>query len=404
MKNKDNMTPLQIFNQDFKVAMEEKNFEKVGEALQAYSLSLVAELADAAAEYRQTADASILASRGVRSLTSAEQSFYDGIITAMQAPDVRQALTGADKTIPQTVIDTVLADIENKHPLLAALDIVNTYGSTKWILAKDKMQRAQWGAITSAITAELTGEIDKLEFSDHKMTAFLPVPKDLLKLGASYLDAYVRRILTDALACGLEYGAVKGTGNNMPIGMVKNLDGAVTNGNYADKTAVAVTSFDVTSYMALVARLAEKPKATGEAKGRPRAVTKVALIVNPADYLTKIIPATTVLATDGSYKRDIFPFPTEVFQTEQLSTGEAVLGVMENGKIKYQMFVSTGTSGNIEYSDDYRFLEDARVYAIKLLGTGRPVDNNCFVKLNIANLEALKLKVEVSNIADAAGH
>lgn len=404
MKNKDNMTPLQIFNQNFKAAMEEKNFNKVGEALQAYSLSLVAELADAAAEYRQTADASILASRGVRSLTSAEQSFYDGIITAMQAPDVRQALTGADKTIPQTVIDTVLADIENKHPLLAALDIVNTYGSTKWILAKDKMQRAQWGAITSAITAELTGEIDKLEFSDHKMTAFLPVPKDLLKLGASYLDAYVRRILTDALACGLEYGAVKGTGNNMPIGMVKNLDGAVTSGNYADKTAVAVTSFDVTSYMALVARLAEKPKATGEAKGRPRAVTKVALIVNPADYLTKIIPATTVLATDGSYKRDIFPFPTEVFQTEQLNTGEAVLGVMENGKIKYQMFVSTGTSGNIEYSDDYRFLEDARVYAIKLLGTGRPVDNNCFVKLNIANLEALKLKVEVSNIAGAAGH
>lgn len=404
MKNKDNMTPLQIFNQNFKAAMEEKNFNKVGEALQAYSLSLVAELADVAAEYRQTADASILASRGVRSLTSAEQSFYDGIITAMQAPDVRQALTGADKTIPQTVIDTVLADIENKHPLLAALDIVNTYGSTKWILAKDKMQRAQWGAITSAITAELTGEIDKLEFSDHKMTAFLPVPKDLLKLGASYIDAYVRKILTDALACGLEYGAVKGTGNNMPIGMVKNLDGAVTSGNYADKTAVAVTSFDVTSYMALVARLAEKPKATGQASGRPRAVTKVALIVNPADYLTKIIPATTVLATDGSYKRDIFPFPTEVFQTEQLSTGEAVLGVMENGKIKYQMFVSTGTSGNIEYSDDYRFLEDARVYAIKLLGTGRPVDNNCFVKLNIANLEALKLKVEVSNIADAAVH
>ena len=54
MKNKDNMTPLQIFNQDFKVAMEEKNFEKVGEAMQTYGRSLVAELADAAAEYRQT--------------------------------------------------------------------------------------------------------------------------------------------------------------------------------------------------------------------------------------------------------------------------------------------------------------------------------------------------------------
>jgi hypothetical protein len=63
------------------------------------------------------------------------------------------------------------------------------------------------------------------------------------------------------------------------------------------------------------------------------------------------------------------------------------------------MFLSSGYRGNVEYSDEYQFLEDNRVYAIKLFGTGRPVDNNCFIKLNISNLEPMKLKVTVEQEA-----
>ena len=102
----------------------------------------------------------------------------------------------------------------------------------------------------------------------------------------------------------------------MPIGGNRDLNGGVVEGVYPEKEAVEVTSLDAISYMALIALLAEKPKLEGEAKGRPRVVSKVALICNPVDYLTKIIPATTVLATDGTYKNNVFPFPTEVFPTE----------------------------------------------------------------------------------------
>lgn len=398
MKNIDmNKTAAQRFKASFKAAVEAKNFDAIGDAVQVYTDDLVAELSDAAREYRQTADASILSARGIRTLTSAEQKFYNDFIEATSAPDPKQALNGLDKTIPQTVIDTVISDIENKHPLLGALDIVNTYGSVKWIMATDKKQLAQWGKIATSISQALDGTITDIEFGAQKLTAYISVPKDLLKLGASYIDAYVRRILADALACGLEYGAIKGTGKDMPIGWNRDLDGPVVAGVYTEKTAVTVTSLDSAAYMALVALLAEKPKAEGEAKGRPRAVGKVALVCNPTDYLTKIIPATTVLATDGSYKSNIFPFPTEVFPSEMCDEGEAYLGLMENGKIEYKLFLSTGVSGNIEYSDEYQFLEDARVYAIKLLGTGRPVDNNCFVKLDISELEPMQLKVAVTN-------
>lgn len=399
MKNRDTFTEArQQLKADIKTALDNKDTNMLAESIQTFAESIVADFADAAAEYKQTADKAVLASRGIRTLTSAEQRFYDDFIEAASSANPKQALTGVDTTIPQETIDTVISDIQNAHPLLAALDIVNTHGSTKWIMAVDKKQLAQWGQLTSAITKELTGKIEAVEIGSDKLTAFIPVPKDLLKLGAAYVDAYVRLILSDAAACGMEYGAVKGTGKNMPIGGNRDLNGGVVDGVYPEKEAIEVTSLTPAGYMALVALLAEKPKVSGEAKGRPRVVNKVALICNPVDYLTKIIPATTVLATDGTYKNSIFPFPTEVFPTEVCDAGEAYLAVMEGDKIKYMMFLSTGLSGNIEYSDEYQFLEDNRVYAIKLLGTGRPVDNNCFVKLNISNLKPLEVKVAVSSI------
>ena len=400
MKNKDtNKTAIQIFNQDLKAAMEAKDWDGVAKAFQNYSESIISDLADAANEFKQTGDRNVLAARGVRTLTNAEQKFYNDFIEAASSDNPKQALTGVEKTIPQTIIDTVISDIENAHPLLAALDIVNTYGATKWILAKDTKQLAQWGKLTSAITKELEGAIEVIDFGSNKLTAFIPVPKDLLKLGAAYVDTYIRKILADALALGKEYGAVKGTGKDMPIGMNRNLEeSSSTPGVYAEKEAVALTSLTTSEYMNIVAKLAEKPKADGEDEGRSRVVSKVAFICNPVDHLTKVVPATTVMATDGTYKNNVFPFPTVVFPSEACDKNEAYIGIMEGDKIKYILFLSTGTSGNIDYSDEYQFLEDNRVYAIKLLGTGRPVDNNCFVKLDISNLQPLQIKVAVSNI------
>lgn len=397
MQNKDaRNAALNQFRQNFRTGLENKDFDQVASALQVYADSLVNNLTDAAQEFQKTSDEAILARAGVRPVPSEVKAWYDGIVKAFSAEEPRQALTGVDKTIPEFVIDTVLSDINNNHPLLAALDVVNTRGNTKYIIAKDKHQLAQWGKLTAAITKELEGTIEEGHFGQDKLTAFLPVPKDLLKLGASYINAYIVKILSDALACGFEFGAIKGTGKDMPIGAVKNLDGAVVQGEYPDKEAIPVASFDIKTFMTLVAMLAEKPKYAGEAKGRPRKVTKVALIVNPSDFLTKVIPATTVLATDGSYKNNVFPFPTEVFPTEELDEGEALFGIMEDGKIKYKLFLSTGIGGNIEYSDDYQFLEDNRVYAIKLLGTGRPDDNNCFIKLDISGLVPLTLNVNIT--------
>lgn len=398
MKNKDtNKTALQAFRQDFRDGLENKDLDKVTQAFETYSQSLVDDLADAANEFKQTADQSVLTARGIRTLTSAEQKFYTDFAETAKARDPKQALTGLDLTIPETVIDTVIADIQNDHPLLSYIDMTNTYGKVKWVMAEDKRQLAQWGALTTAITQQLSGKIKEIEFGTNKLTAYVVVPKDLIALGASYIDAYVRTILSDALAVGMEYGAIRGTGKNMPIGMIRDLDVSGTEpGTYAEKAAVTVTSFDINSYMALVAQLATKPAAEGETVGRPRAIRRVGLIVNPTDALTKITPATTVLATDGTYSRNVFPFPTELITCEELQPGEAIMGVMGENYLDYKMFLSSGYRGNVEYSDEYQFLEDNRVYTIKLFGTGRPVDNNCFIKLDITGLQPRKFEVSIT--------
>lgn len=393
MKNKDALlAKREKFAQNFKNALDAKDETKIAEAFGEFADDIQQSLLDTANEITATADSAVLARRGIRQLTSAEQKFYTNLATAMKDPNPQQALANVDVTIPQTVIDTVLTDIENSHPLLAAINIQNTFGKVKWIYSDDTKQMAQWAAITTAIAQELSGTIHSLEFSTCKLSAFIPVPKDLLDLAPAYLDAYVRIILADALAYGLEYGFTSGTGKNMPIGMRKNINGAVTNGEYPDKTKVKLKSLDIKSYCNVIAKIAKSDLENG----KTRTVPKVDLIVNPVDYITKIVPATTVLATDGSYKNNIFPYPTTVYPSEMIEEGTAIIGMLD----KYAACLSTGKDGKVDYSDQYQFLEDNRVYLIKLYGTGRPKNNNDFVLLDISALEPLKLNVTIENIAD----
>ena len=43
-----------------------------------------------------------------------------------------------------------------------------------------------------------------------------------------------------------------------------------------------------------------------------RSFDQVTLICNQKDYLSKVMPATTVLNAAGAFTSNIFPFPTEI--------------------------------------------------------------------------------------------
>ncbi len=335
---------------------------------------------------RDAQDENILAARGCRVLTSQERQYYEAVIGAMKSDDPKQALTNINKVLPETVIDAVFEDLVTSHPLLAEIDFRNT-GALVKILLSTTGGAAKWGPLGKTITAELSANFIELDLSLASLTAFLPVNRYMLDLGPAWLDRYVRELLSEALAVELETGIISGNGKDAPIGMMKKLTGAV-DGVYSDKTAVAVTDLSPASCGPLLATLSKGPN------GKSRAVSRVLLVVNPEDYFTRVFPATTVRAADGTYSKDVFPFPTTVVQSAAVPAGKAVMGL----PAKYFMGLGTQSGGKIEYSDEYKFLERQRIYAIFLYGYGRAMDENAFLLLDISGLKGAALEVRVTEL------
>ena len=322
-------------------------------------------------------DRNILAARGIRQLTGEETEFYNKIIASARQ-DAQTVITNITSALPQTVIDSVMDDMRAAYPLLDMIDFTNTGAAIKWVLNAQGAQAAAWGELNEAITKDLAGAIQVVDMTQRKLTAYMFTTQDMLALGPQWLDRYVRAILADALAAGLETGIVDGDGVKSPIGMTRNFTGAYdqTTG-YARKSATSVVALDATTYGALLSQLTVDGNTS-----KPRSVSRVILVVNPADYFTKVLPATTMLTPTGQYVNGILPFPTDIIQSVGVPSGKAVIGIAK----KYFMGVGTGKGGKLEYSDEYKFLEDLRTYKIKFYGMGRPYDINAFLYLDISSL------------------
>lgn len=324
-------------------------------------------------------------------LKANEEKFYQSIIGAMQSSNPRQAFDGLDNALPESIIDKVIEDIKTAHPLLDAINFTNTNALTKIIVNKQGIQLATWDALNSEITKELSGAIGRIDLNLCKLSSYIPISKDMLALGPVWIDAYVRNILAESIALALETAIIDGTGNKEPVGMNRSVadDAAVTGGVYPKKEKVVVTKLDPVSYGTILSKLSDAPN------GRTRVFDNIIFVVNPKDYYTKIMPSSIKLIPDGTYKNNIFPFPTTVIQSSGMPVGEAVFGLAD----KYFMGIGAGTNGGkIEYSDEYKFLEDERVYLTKLYGNGRALDDNAFILADISTLQPLVQEISIDGV------
>lgn len=333
-------------------------------------------------------DENILAQRGFRQLTQKETAYYNKLIEAGKASNPKQAMTNLIDidAMPETVLEDVYKDLTEEHPLLAKINFQNVKYLTKWILNDHTAQSAAWGEINSEITKEIESSFKVVEITQCKLTAFTVIEKDMLDLGPVFLDNYIRTFLKEALYCALEQGIVTGTGLKMPIGLNRDIHKGVqfsTETGYPEKEAVKITSFMPAEYGAVLAKLA-----TAES-GRMRKFDEVTLVCNQVDFLTKVMPATTALTATGGFATNLFPFPTEVVRSNELATGKAILFLPE----EYFMGVGTTKDGVIEYSDEFKFLEDKRTFKIKMHAMGKAFDNTVAVVLDISELDPAYITV-----------
>ena len=369
-------------------------------------------------------DRNILAQRGFRQLTAEENKYYQALIEAGKSKNPVQTYAGllSDKVMPTTIIEDVYKDLLAEHPLLAKINFQSVQYLTRWILNDHSVQTAAWGAVNSQIAQQITSAFRTVEITQCKLSAYAVIEKDMLDLGPAFLDNYIRTFLKEALAVALEDAIVTGNGLNMPIGLDRDIHQGVSvssSTGYPQKTAVALTSFMPKEYGAILAELCETEvyytaDATGvitaastaaNSDGSPksgytkhggamRSFDEVTLICNMKDYLSKVMPATTVLNAAGSFTNNIFPFPTDVVRSNRVPTGKAILCLPE----EYFFGIGSSKEGTLEYSDDYHFLEDQRVFKIKMHGYGKAWDNTVAILLDISQLVEAYVYIKAADV------
>ena len=349
-------------------ALKENNNEKVTEALVRMAEGIQENLINEARSMVNTElnDIAILDRRGVAQLTSEERKYYNEVIE-------KRGFTDLTVTLPRTVFERVFEDLLQNHPLLSKINFVNTTAATEWIIRTTECEGAWWGKLTDSIKKELEHSFEKIQTGMYKLSAYMPVAKAMLDLGAEWLDRYVRTVLSEAISIGLELAIVAGTGKDQPIGMIKNLKGSVVEGVYPDKVATVLEDLrPVTLGTKVMAPLTKNGK---------RAVPSVLMLVNPIDYWSKIFPATTILTANGVYLYGVLPIPGEVVQSVAVPEGKLIAGMAKD------YFLGVGSTGKIEYSDEYKFVEDERVYIAKQYANGLPKDNDSFLVFDISKLD-----------------
>lgn len=383
-------TPAMLLQEQLEAAQEEGSNEAMCKAFAEWADGVQQNIIQQAKGIVDQNDRNVLASRGVRQLTSEENKYYNAVIDAMKSNNPRAALSDLDVVMPTTVIDAVFEDLVDQHPLLSAINFQNTNGIIEMIVNTHSRQLATWSPLCAEITKELTSGFKKIKMNMDKLSAFIPVCNAMLDLGPAWLDRYVRTILQEALYLGLEEAIINGTGKNQPIGMNRQVGEGVTvtDGVYPEKETIPMNSFDPVTYCKLLDGMTTTPN------GHYRNVNGVIMVVNPSDYLTKIMPATTVRTADGSWNSNVLPFPTTIIQSVQVPKNRAIIGLAN----RYFMGIGTAKSGKLEYSDEYHFLEDERVYRIRLYGHGEPLDNNAFVYADITNLQPTVQEVVVKEV------
>ncbi|MCM1115683.1 MAG: phage major capsid protein [Clostridium sp.] len=385
-----NIVDIQQKANDFMEAVKSGNAEKMAQSSQLLFEAIAQKLIDDNAN--NNANSVIMAQRGDRVLTTEETKFYKNWAKAAASDNPKQAFTDliTKDGMPETIIEDVYKNLQQNHPLLSKVDFRDVKYLTKMIVNKHTKDLAVWGKITEEYKKKLESSFDVFYIEQATLSAFLVLPKEMLKLGPNWLDNYVRTILYEAIACGAVYGIVDGKGaEGEPIGMTRDVSEGVSHSDkdgYPRKTPIKVTNFDVKNYLELVAKLSK------DEQGNDKIFEKVTLITKLQDYLLKIAPATTVRGLDGEYKNNLFPFPTEYVPVAAgLNDGEALLVLPD----EYKFLIGAGKNGVITYSDDVKYIEKERVYGIDFHAAGRFVDNNSAILLDISELDPSYITIAV---------
>lgn len=362
---------------------EDSTPDQISDAMQA-AVTAIAEDAgtQVRAEYEElknVTDNNVLQARGIPTLTAEETKFYNEV----------QKAGGFDDNLvwPQTIFERIFEDIQKDHPILRLVKFSPTVGLTKVIRSRRKGV-AVFGPLHKDMEGQLDAEFGATEYTQLALTAFFLISKDTLILGPRWINRYVRLCLSEAVKDVWAQKIIIGTGNNEPIGLLKDLDGAVVGGKYPDKDVAGTLTFKdaatmVTEMAGVLKKVSKFERSIGDDDENPeekyrKVRGKVSLLVNPANYYDIVARVTTQNA-NGVFVTNL-PFISEdkIVESEDVPVDKLIVFV--DGEYEA---TQSQPEKVYEYKETFA-MKRAVLYAIDMLGNGQPVDNYAAQVYNIS--------------------
>ena len=351
---------------------EEATSEQVNAALEAYVTAIAEDAGkQVRAEYdelKNVTDNRVLEARGIPTLTAEETKFYNEAVKT----------GGFDSEVvwPETILERVFENLQKDHPILSIINFTPTVGRVKVIRAR-RTGVAVFGPLHKDLEGQLDSKFGASEFVQLALTAFFLVSNDTLDLGPRWIDRFINLSLTEAVRDIWAEKIIAGTGNDEPIGLLKDLNGAVTAGVYPDKATAGTLTFgkdkivtEVASVMKKLSKFTYKVDKTDEGEVKYRSVAgKVFLIVNPVNYWD-IVSRITFANLNNIYG-SAMPFIDVKNIIESVDVPENKLIAFVEGE--YDATQSRAEKVSV-YKETFA-MKRATLYAVDMLGNGYPTNN-----------------------------
>lgn len=309
----------------------------------------------------EMADGQILSSRGENVLTSEEHKFFNEAVLEGGFKD--------GSILPKTTQNRIFEDLVRQHPVLTAIG-VQDLGPVVRAITSEPTRAYAWKEIFGDITAQVNATFGEENLTQSKITAFGVIPNDMLELGPEWVERYMRELLVDSLATGLEFGFINGRGpaQNEPIGISMDVDavsGAVTPKVSKGTLTFAPSEFGETVSGELFTVI--KDLSVNEKGESVDVAGNVLMMVNPSDAIA-VQFRNTVQTHNGQWVTAL-PYGIEIVESREVPVGKAIFLV----KNRY----TANLSGNyvLRKFDQTLALQDATLYTIKRFATGKARDN-----------------------------
>ena len=287
----------------------------------------------------------------------------------------RQLLQNRLMFFQHLLIDRTLEDIQKNSTVLSLVNFAPA-DVKHWITGTHSGD-AVWGDIVGNVQGEITAEIKGLFIEQHRMTAYLVIPKAIRELALRFVDKYFMAVLNEVAYKGLVKGYLNGNGKDAPVGILNKIETFTTSGTAQPKSKLTnITKLSPKGLAGVRKTLSNNGK---------RVVSELELICNPEDEADYIDPAMYGEALTGGYRNASF-MTINKHVVPECPKGTAIFTL----KGVYTMGLS---DIKITEYDQTKAMEDADLLVAKCFGNGRADDDNCAVVFDPSKLEEYKLPV-----------